>query len=198
MIAARTSKRLSRGAGLTLPEVLIAGTLLLLVLAVSAELTRMAYNTFRKSTDSTKVFQQQTVATDLLNRELRLCTAVLEPRDPKIYERPYSLDGRNKLVFRRFSPSLKRETVVSYRLDRQRGELIRETYQPDYDPRRPSSQVLSTSRSPRVVATKVQSFEFTTEHPDKHYGAFFATFRLQVKVGEAVSTVESSVRVRAL
>lgn len=191
MTQARTCK------GVTLPEIMIAGTLLLLVLGVAAELTRMAYHTFQKTTESTQVFRKQTLATDLLNRELRLCTEILTPRvDHDETYRPGVNDP--PLVFRRFSPTLNGETVVSYRLDKKTGELIRETYEPGYDPRRRRTQVLSEQRSPKVVATDVEEFLFNTISPEEHYGAYFVNFELEVKTGESTSRVKSAVRVRSL
>lgn len=206
MIPARTSRQ--RYLGLTLPEVMIAGTLMLLVLGVSMELTRMAYRTFQRSTTTTEYFRKQTVATDLLNRELRLCTEILNPR---ITEKDYTQnrvfragDGDDILIFRRFSPTLDAkssshdETVVSYRYDPKRKELIRETLNPNYRPDRPWRKQVSKERSPRVVAEQVEEFTFSVQNPDEHFGAFLVNFQLEVKVGEAISRIGSSVRVRSI
>lgn len=200
MTAVKISSRKTPSRGLTLPEVLIAGSLLLLVLGVSMELTRMAYNTFQKSTTNTEVFRRQTLATDLLNRELRLCTELLSPTNPDSNVRPafHPGGGDPPLVFRRFSPTLNAETVVSYRFNPSEKTLIRETYEPQYDPRRRSTQVISKERSPKVVATDVTDFVFSTLDPDDHYGAFLVNFQLEVVVGKAKSRIGSSVRVRSI
>lgn len=196
MTAARISRDERRG--LTLPEVMIAGTLLLLVLGVSVELTRMAYRTFQRSTTTTEIFRKQTIATDLLNRELRLCTAILAPQSP-VYEKNYlATGGDDLLVFRRYSPSLNSETVVSYRYDPGEKKLIRETLDPSYDPALPWQSQVSQERSPKVVATEVEEFSFSVLDPDRHFGAFLVNFQLEVKVGEAASRIGSSVRVRSI
>ena len=197
MTAVKTSRSKR---GLTLPEVMIAGTLLLLVLGIAMELTRMAYRTFQQSQATTEVFRRQTIATDLLNRELRLCTAVLSP--PQAVTN-YDVEYRpgtdhDPLVFRRFSPSRSAETVVSYRYNASDKTLIRETFEAQYDPRRPATQVLATDRSPKVVATDVSDFVFSTVNPDNHFGAFFVEFQLEVVVGKAKSRVKSAVRVRSI
>lgn len=183
--------------GVTLPEILISGALLLLVLGVAAELTRMAYKTFRDTTASTEIFRKQTQATDLLNRELRLCTKILSP-SKQFGEVSQPGNGDAPLVFRRYSPSLKAETVVSYRFDKSSKALIRESFKPGYDPNSPASQVLSADRSPRVVATEVDDFSFETISPNLHYGAYLVKFQLQVKTGEGHSRVVSAVRVRSI
>jgi hypothetical protein len=193
MTLARTSDR----RGVTLPEILIAGGLLLLVLGVAAELTRMAYKTFADTTKSTEIYRKQTLATDLLNRELRLCTEILSPG--KNFTRVYRPGaGDPPLVFRRYSPSLNEETVVSYRFDPTEKTLIRESFEKQYDPRRRRTQVLSKERSPKVVADHVEEFVFQTVSPDEHYGAFFVEFELQVEAGEASSRIGSAVRVRSI
>ena len=170
---------------------------MLLVLGVAAELTRMAYHTFRSTTASTEIFRKQTLATDLLNRELRLCTKILSP-SKRHGDISQPGGGDSPLVFRRYSPSLKAETVVSYRLDQGGETLIRESFEPGYDPNSPASQVLSAERSPRIVATEVEDFTFETINPNLHYGAYLVKFELQVKTGEGRSRVVSAVRVRSI
>lgn len=186
--------------GLTLPEVLIAGTLLLLVLGISMELTRMAYTAFRKSTESTEYFRKQTVAVDMLNRELRLCTAILNPRDVSHkYDQVFKAgEGDDLLIFRRYSPTLDQDTVVSYRYNAKDKQLIRETLDNSYNPDIPWKKQVDLRRAPRVVAEQVEEFSFKVENPDDHFGAFLVNFQLEVKVGEAVSRTSSSVRVRSI
>ena len=187
----------SQPRGLTLPEILIASALLLLVLGVSGEMTVMAHRSFKQSSASAETFRKQTLAVDLMNRELRLCKRVLNPGTA--YGTVYNPGSPHPaLVFERHSPSLNADTVVSYRLDPSTREIIRESFDPGYDPAVPATQVLSTARSPKVVANKVKSFEFEAIDPDLHYGAFFVSFRITVQTGDGEATVGSQIRVRSL
>ena len=190
-----------RRRALTIPEVLIAGTLMLLVLGVAAELTTMAYRTFVRTSETTEVFRAQTIATDLLTRELRLCQAILSPKDPKKYGESYYPGAQDPpLFFVRYAPGLASDQVVSYRVDPVARELIRESVEvcDRFDPSNPSTFTVTESRSARVLATQVQEFVFETVSPDKHYGAFFVEFELEVKVGEATSRIGSGVRVKSI
>lgn len=183
--------------GLTLPEILIASSLLILVLGVSGEMTIMAHRAFKQTSASAETFRAQTLAVDLMNRELRLCKKIISPG--KTYGTVYNPGSPDEaLVFERHSPSLNAETTVSYRLDPSARELIRESFEPGYDRLIPASQVLSASRSPKVMANKVKSFEFEAIDPDLHYGAFFVSFRITVQTGEGEATVGSQIRVRSL
>jgi type II secretory pathway pseudopilin PulG len=196
-----TVRRPTRVSALTLPEILIAGTLLLLVLSVAAELTTMAYRTFVRTSETTEVFQDQTIATDLLIRELRLCTAILAPQSPKDYGKKYYPGTQDPpLFFVRYAPGLTRDQVVSYRVDPTTRDLIRESVEigKDFDPSDPATYTVIDSRSPRVLATKVEDFVFETVSPDEHYGAFFVKFQLEVKVGEATSRIGSGIRVKSI
>lgn len=203
MIAAKTSKSKRAHSGLTLPEVLIAGAVMLLVMGVSAELTKMAYRTFAKTSKSTQTFQEQTLATDLLNRELRLCTEVIAPGTD--YPPVYTLIGDERLIFKRYSPSLDADplvtdphTVVSYRYDPEEKVIIRESYEPGFILDDPTTHIVSNDRSARTVASKVEEFLFDVHDPDDHYGAFMVTFQIEVKTGEGKSRIGSTVRVRSL
>jgi len=188
---------------LTLPEVLIAGALMLLVLGVAAELTTMAYRTFVRASETTKVFQEQTNAADLLIRELRLCKQILGPEEPQKYGKDYSYYPGTQdppLFFVRYAPGLPADQVVSYRVDPEKRVLIRESVEltAQFDPANSATYRLLDTRSPKVLATQVEEFVFHTVSPDEHYGAFFVEFQLAVKVGEATSRIGSAVRVRSI
>ncbi|MCA9777707.1 MAG: hypothetical protein KC800_13355 [Candidatus Eremiobacteraeota bacterium] len=188
---------------LTLPEVLIAGALMLLVLGVAAQLTTMAYRTFVRASETTEVFQEQTNATDLLIRELRLCKQILGPEDPKNFGKEHIYHPGTTdppLFFVRYAPGLPADQVVSYRVDPERKVLIRESVEltDQFDPSNPASYRVVDTRSPKVLATEVEEFVFNTVSPEEHYGAFFVEFELVVKTGEASSRIGSAVRVRSI
>ncbi len=199
MIARSFSERRA----LTLPEVLIAGALMLLVLGVAAELTTMAYRTFVRASETTEVFQEQTNAVDLLIRELRLCKQIIGPEDPQNYGKDHNYYPGTEdppLFFVRYAPGRPADQVVSYRVDPEKKLLIRESVEitAQFDPANPSSYRLLDTRSPKILATQVEEFVFNTVSPDEHYGAFFVEFQLAVKVGEATSRIGSAVRVRSI
>ena len=193
----------SKRRALTLPEILIAGALMLLVLGVAAELTTMAYRTFVRASKTTKVFQEQTNAADLLIRELRLCKQILGPMEPQNYGKDHNYyPGTQEppLFFVRYAPGLPADQVVSYRVDPEKKALIRESVEltAQFDPSNSATYRLLDTRSPKVLATQVEEFVFHTVSPDEHYGAFFVEFQLAVKVGEATSRIGSAVRVRSI
>ncbi len=183
--------------GVTLPEVLIAGSLLLLVLTVCGELTKMAYRSFLRTSTSAQTFRDQTLAADLMNRELRLCSGLLSMSE--VHFEPWNPGQQDvPLVFKRYSPNSAQDAVIGYRLEIHSGQLLREEYSQAYHPHLPETQLPLPNPPPRKLASEVTSFVFQCLDPKSNYGAYLVSFEIHTKTGEGKAVLGSQVRVRSL
>jgi len=153
-----------KGAGVTLPEMLIALALFGMMMSILGRTLQLCYTSYHKGDDRAPYFRDLAVTVDGLARELRMCDGVLYPAESALREGFSPEAGRTTpLVFCRYSE--KRETIA-YSLDRRRGTLVRVLYGDDFNPADPQTHGLEEDRlQVRYLGRDVTSLKF-------HYSRF--------------------------
>jgi hypothetical protein len=142
--------------GHTIFELMTASFLLGVVLTVCGRLAWLASRSKSSSEAQNFTYRQASIALERMQREAAHTQEVYKP-SPALLLVPAEVLPTNPLVLRsRNFQSASGQAVISYYRDPVKEELVRLTYQVNYDPASPPSQVILDK--PKVVATGVTSF----------------------------------------
>ena len=145
----------------TLPEVMMAGFLLGVVLTVSGRLAWLASRSKSSSEAQNSTFRKASIALERMQREALHTQEIYGPdavRVPVTPNVPVDILAANPLVLHsRSGNSPTGHAVIAYYRDPIKEELVRTTYQVTYNPTVPASQVVLDK--PKAVATGVTSFQ---------------------------------------
>lgn len=167
--------------GHTLPEVMMAGVLLGVVLTVSGRLAWLASRSKSSAEAQNNTFRQASIALERMQREALHTQEIYGPTN---LNTPVEITAANRLVLRSRSGSApSSQAVIAYYRDPVKEELVRATYQVQFNRNVPSSQVLLDS--PKVVASGVTSFLVYQIDPAERSNSQNLSLKLVVRNKEA-------------
>lgn len=146
--------------GHTIVELMIAGFLLGVVLTVSGRLAWLASRSKSTSEAQNNTFRYASIAFERMQREAMHTQEIYGPPSfrPVAPSTPVEITTANPLVLHsRSGTSASGHSVIAYHRDPVKEELVRTTYEVNYNPGLPATQVVLDD--PKVVATGVTSFQ---------------------------------------
>jgi hypothetical protein len=167
--------------GHTLSEVMMAGVLLGVVLTVSGRLAWLASRSKSSAEAQNNTFRQASIALERMQRE---CLHTQEIYGPSNLSAPAEITLGNRLILRsRSGTAPSSQAVIAYYRDPVKEELVRATYQVQFNRSVPSSQVVLDS--PKVVASGVTSFMVYQIDPSERSSSQNLSLRMVVRSKEA-------------
>lgn len=151
----------ARTAGHTLVELMVAGFLLGVVLTVSGRLAWLAARSKSTSEAQNNTFRYASIALERMQREAMHTQEIYGPPSffpPNPSRVPVEITAANRLVLHsRSGTSPSGHAVIAYYRDPAKEELVRLTYEVNYNPNLPATQIVLDP--PKTVATGVTSFQ---------------------------------------
>lgn len=150
-----------RARGLTLPEVLIAVAISVVLLGAVYLLFLQGSKAYKQIGKLTPTYRRASLAIDVIAKEMKESFQRLYAPDPEDLFAEY---GKSYLVGAFQDPAREKKEVIGYLFDVNQSRVLRVLYDPSFNPEDPSTQIpLPGADNPRILASGISFFYFRAE-----------------------------------